>query len=70
MERICQNCVHWVGYDQPIETASRGECLCSAVLDAVRTEATFVVVTAFDWECKGFLEPPPATDDCQQSGGE
>jgi hypothetical protein len=70
--QACQNCVHWVAYDQPIETASRGECLCESVLKTVKTytgsPSAFGVVTPFDWHCKEFLRYPEPQADCDQQG--
>lgn len=73
MEGSCQQCVHWVAYDQPIDTALRGECLCELVLKTVRpytgSPSAFAVVTPFDWYCKGFLGAPVPQEDCGQQGG-
>jgi hypothetical protein len=64
-ERMCQNCRHWVAYNN-VE-ASRGECLVHAAEgSAIRLsgDAT-ALLTPFDWSCKGWEERLPIASDAQ-----
>jgi hypothetical protein len=66
----CQTCQSWVAYNQPNETASRGECLLpmqenSPIEISLPNQADEgkALVTAFDFGCNSFQEKTEAPSD-------